>query len=208
MYCYRGWLAFVTVAFSLIMLFACGGAKQTSDIPDTTPPVISSVQATGIQQDSATITWTTDELSTSQVEYGLDTGYGQTTTLDPSLLTSHSVLVSSLSASTQYHYRVISRDDAGNEATGADNMFTTTGSGGANSTILNWNSNIEADLAGYIIYYGTASGTYDTQINVGNVTTYTVEGLTGSTTYYFAVRAYDTSANLSDFSTEATKDIP
>ncbi|MFX0201903.1 MAG: hypothetical protein ACFFCW_37815, partial [Candidatus Hodarchaeota archaeon] len=37
---------------------------------DITPPVISDVQATGISATSATITWTTDEDSTSVVNYG------------------------------------------------------------------------------------------------------------------------------------------
>ena len=62
------------------------------------------------------------------------------------------------------------------------------------------------DLAGYTIYYGTASGDYSQSINVGNVTTYTVPISIGGT-YYFAVTAYDTTGNESDYSNEVTKVI-
>src|SRR3989304_6108420 len=48
----------------------------------------------------------------------------------------------------------------------------------AGDAILSWNSpttNMDGsplnDLAGYRIYYGTASGSYSQQLNLGNVTT-------------------------------------
>ncbi len=63
------------------------------------------------------------------------------------------------------------------------------------------------DLAGYKVYYGTESGNYSQSIDVGNVTTYTVSGLTNGQTYYFAVTAYDTSGNESDYSNERAKTI-
>ncbi|HYR88232.1 MAG TPA: LamG-like jellyroll fold domain-containing protein, partial [Terriglobia bacterium] len=90
-----------------------------------TPPVISAVAASGITSSGATITWTTDEAADSQVEYGLTAGYGQTTTLDASLVTAHSVSVSGLSPGTTYHFRVRSRDAANNLATSSDLTFTT-----------------------------------------------------------------------------------
>jgi hypothetical protein len=94
-------------------------------IPDTTAPLISNVAASNITKISAIITWTIDEPATSQVEYGLTTAYGTTTTLDSTLVTSHSVTLSGLSADTTYHYRVKSRGAAGNEAVSEDNAFTT-----------------------------------------------------------------------------------
>ena len=86
-------------------------------VPDTTPPTISSVSASSITQNSATITWTTNENADTQVEYGLTTAYGSQTTLDLSLVTSHSVSLSGLLASTLYHYRVKSKDASNNLAT-------------------------------------------------------------------------------------------
>jgi len=98
-------------------------------LADVTPPVISVVSATPTTS-GATVTWTTDEAADSQVEYGLTTGYGAQTTLDASLVTSHSVAVSGLAASTLYHYRVKSRDAAGNLATSSDSTFETTATQG------------------------------------------------------------------------------
>src|SRR5213594_2388607 len=92
---------------------------------DNASPVISSMSASGITSSSATISWTTDEASDSQVEYGTSTAYGSVTALNASLVTAHSQALSGLSASTLYHYRVKSRDAAGNLATSADVTFTT-----------------------------------------------------------------------------------
>jgi hypothetical protein len=62
------------------------------------------------------------------------------------------------------------------------------------------------DLGGYKVYYGTSSGNYTVLKNVGNVTTYKVGNLS-SGLYYFAVTAYDTSGNESDYSNEVSKTI-
>ncbi|MBO0800571.1 MAG: LamG domain-containing protein, partial [Blastocatellia bacterium] len=63
---------------------------------DTTPPVISGISAGNITTTSATITWTTNENSDSQVEYGTSFAYGQTTTLSTALVTAHSQGLSGL----------------------------------------------------------------------------------------------------------------
>src|SRR5262249_49368015 len=63
--------------------------------------------------------------ATSQVDYGLTTGYGSTTTLDPALVLAHSVPLGGLSANTTYNYRVRSRDAAGNERVSANSTFKT-----------------------------------------------------------------------------------
>lgn len=80
----------------------------------------------------------------------------------------------------------------------------TVGSTTTASAIVSWNANSESDLSGYKIYYGTASGNYSTSINVGKVTTYTVNGLSTGRTYYFAVAALDQAGNESVKSDEAT----
>src|SRR2546425_8968119 len=83
------------------------------------------MSASGITSTSATITWATDEASDSQVEYGTTTAYGQVSALASALVTSHSVGLSGLLASTVYHYRVKSRDAVGNLAVSGDVTFTT-----------------------------------------------------------------------------------
>ena len=93
--------------------------------PDTTPPVIGSIRSSNITTSGATISWTTDEPSTTQAEYGLTAAYGSTTSLDSTLRISHTRLLSSLVPGTVYHYRVSSVDAAGNPATSGDLTFTT-----------------------------------------------------------------------------------
>ena len=83
----------------------------TSTAPaDTTQPETGSVASSGITTGGATISWKTNEAATSQVEYGTTTGYGSTTTFNPSLQTSHFQTLSGLTTNTLYHYRVKSKD--------------------------------------------------------------------------------------------------
>jgi len=56
-------------------------------------------------------------------------------------------------------------------------------------------------LAGYKVYYGTASGVYSS-VDVGLAKSYTVTGLTTGQTYYFTVTAYDTAGDESDYAPE------
>jgi hypothetical protein len=95
---------------------------------DSTAPTIAEVGASGITTSGATITWTTDEPATSQVEYGLTAAYGYATSLDKNRITSHSVTLSELEAGTTYYYGVVSVDKAGNQATsdpGEDRTYST-----------------------------------------------------------------------------------
>lgn len=78
------------------------------------------------------------------------------------------------------------------------------------SATLTWAANGEPDLAGYKVYVGTASGTYNfsgSPFTVGNVTTYTVPNLPRNNTYFFAISAYDSTGNESPLSFEVSKSI-
>jgi len=75
---------------------------------------------------------------------------------------------------------------------------------GASTLRLAWDPNTEDDLAGYNVHYGTQSMEYDFVINVGNAAQHTVMNLEPEVRYYFAVTAYDTSGNESDFSVEVS----
>ena len=66
----------------------------------------------------ANITWTTAVPSTSQVEYGPTTAYGNTTVLAPTKVASHSVTLSGLQ--TGNHFRVRSSDPDAVLAAGFD----------------------------------------------------------------------------------------
>jgi len=61
------------------------------------------------------------------------------------------------------------------------------------------------DLAGFKIYYGNVSHSYDGSIDVGNVTFSVVGNLGDGLTYYFSITAYDTSGNESGYSNEVSR---
>jgi len=71
-----------------------------------------------------------------------------------------------------------------------------------------WDASPDADLVGYRVYYGTSSGTYlqspGAGIDVGNVLTKLVTGLTRGVTYFFAVTAYDSQGLEGDYSAEVS----
>jgi hypothetical protein len=99
------------------------------------PPAISNVAAAAITLSGATITWTTDQTSSSRVEYGTTTAYGSQTTLDSNLVTSHSMSLAGLTPGTLYHYRVRSANALGAEAISGDFTFTTAYSLWTDSTL-------------------------------------------------------------------------
>jgi hypothetical protein len=67
---------------------------------------------------------------------------------------------------------------------------------------LMWDPNTETDLSGYKLHYGVSSGNYVSSVDVGNLTNYTITGLTRNTTYYIAATAYSTAGLESDYSNE------
>jgi hypothetical protein len=78
----------------------------------------------------------------------------------------------------------------------------------ASSLPLNWNPNTDPSVAGYNVYYGSASGSYTNVINVGNTTSTVIDGLVEGQTYYFAVTAYTFDGIESDFSNEYVYIVP
>jgi hypothetical protein len=73
---------------------------------------------------------------------------------------------------------------------------------------LAWDPNLEPDVAGYRLHYGTASGRYTRQIDVGNTTSATVRNLTDGATYFFALTAYNTAGHESAPSQEISYPSP
>ena len=69
---------------------------------------------------------------------------------------------------------------------------------------LAWDPSTGPGLAGYKVYYGTASRAYSNSTDVGNVTTNDITGLTKGQTYFIAITAYDTSHNESSYSNEVS----
>jgi N-acetylmuramoyl-L-alanine amidase/Purple acid Phosphatase, N-terminal domain len=100
-------------------------AAGTSPPTDTTSPVIGAITAS-TKATSATLRWVTDEASTSLVEFRRRGTSSWTSSRDPTLTTSHTVMLRGLARRTTYDYRVTSTDAAGNTTTSAIQSFTTT----------------------------------------------------------------------------------
>ncbi len=177
---------------------------------DTTPPVISGVYADNIASNGATVNWTTDEPSDTQIEYGTTPSYGDTSSLNSSLTTTHSQTINGLIPSTLYHYRVLSRDSNGNLAVSGDHTFTTSDLTDttppqifnviienitANSATIRWSTD-EASTSqveyGLNTSYGNSS-LFDT--NPVTIHSVQISGLSSFTSYDFRVRSQDQSGN-------------
>ncbi len=105
---------------------------------DTRPPKIEGLKiesnivpiTSGATQDQTAqliITWTTDEPSTSQVEYGEGTAseYSNRTQVENNLKYDHVVIISNLNPSRVYHVRAVSTDSGLNVATSIDLLTIT-----------------------------------------------------------------------------------
>ncbi len=125
-----GYLSTPGIFQLVVMNPATGGGTSSSQTftvtPDLTAPVISALAAGSVGTGVATISWTTDEAASSQVDYGTTVAYGSSTSVVATPATTHSTLLSGLSANTTYHFRVRSSDAASNAATSPDGTFTTT----------------------------------------------------------------------------------
>ncbi len=180
---------------------------------DETGPTISSVTSTAIGTESVTITWDTDELSDSIVDYMTDTGgdfsnadsIGLTAMLDSSAgLGKHAVTISGLTPATTYYYRVRSRDPQSNEGVSVENpdgyTFTTLAGPSITDVAISHISNTEATVtwatdqsSDSYIYYSTSTN-FTSSILVGLANSVqdhevTLGSLSPGVTYYFFVQS-------------------
>ena len=77
--------------------------------------------------------------------------------------------------------------------------------GGEGQVALNWSANGESDLAGYNVYRGTTSSATGSKVNTTLLTgtAFTDTTVADDTTYYYTIKAVDTSFNESAASLEA-----
>ncbi|MEO7272335.1 MAG: fibronectin type III domain-containing protein [Vicinamibacterales bacterium] len=78
----------------------------------------------------------------------------------------------------------------------------------AESVTVAWDPNQEADLAGYLVAWGRASGATEATVDVGTATSWTLSTATPGNTYYFRVYAYNSSGEQSLPSAEISMTVP
>ena len=108
-------------------------------VKDTKPPFINDSFQVHASTDKATLSWTTDEPATSQVEYGTDANYGRRSPLNSQPVTNHIIDLSNLSPGNKYYFRMLCVDASGNLATSNGYTFDTpapssSGSGSVGTT--------------------------------------------------------------------------
>ena len=124
---------------------ATAGAYEVTYTPDTTPPTISAVAANPTTGESATITWNTDEPSTTRVDYGTQPNALTLNVANSALVNQHTITLTGLLPNTQYYYRVTSVDASGNAATSpatgnAPATFTTPSASFIDTTVADFSA--------------------------------------------------------------------
>lgn len=97
--------------------------------PSPTALVISNIQVSGITKNSATITWTTNNSSTSEIDYSQNSSLPTTNqtvvVANTTMVTTHRLNTQSLNPGTKYYYRVVSKDANGTTLQSAILTFNT-----------------------------------------------------------------------------------
>ncbi len=174
--------------------------------------------ATNITTSSFTANWDAVSGATGYyLDVATDNGFTNMVSgydnLDTGNVTSYSV--TGLSSSTTYYYRVRAYDSS-NTSDNSNTITVTTNSGltapnatsATNITTSSFTANWDAvsGATGYYLDVATDSGFtnmvsgYD-NLDTGNVTSHSVTGLSSSTTYYYRVRAYDSSTTSDNSNT-------
>lgn len=113
------------LSLSGVVFSGGGGGGGGGGGRDTTPPTIKNVSVSNITETSADISWNTDEMSDSQVEYWSSPSVFSP--LDKTKVIDHLVHLAGLTPGSTCYFRVMSKDDAGNLAVSSGYTFTTLG---------------------------------------------------------------------------------
>jgi hypothetical protein len=178
-----------------------------SDIGDITPPVITEGPiASQTSANQVVVTWITDEVSSTIVEYGIQSADQNSAGRTDERTLFHQVTLSGLVGQQTYFYRVKSTDDAGNTVTSGIFSFTTVSSPSItdvrvtdvtlNSAVVQWRTGVPASTT---IRFGTTRGSYSQVIQDTNLSEshlVRLSGLVSGTEYYFQLMGTDGSGTV------------
>ncbi|GEM_PF-5225831 len=159
---------------------------------DTTPPVFPRGVSGIVDHDNILLTWqnnTEQDLAGYRIYYGTESrDYGL-----PVSVNTNQYIVPGLDTGVLYYFAVTAIDISGNESGYSSPEITMTIPEENDNMYLIWDASGSSSVSGYIIFYGSAPGDYTEEIDVGNVTRYSLKNipLTKKIKYYFVVRAYN-----------------
>jgi hypothetical protein len=179
----------------------------TDAVADVTLPEISDV-AVQAADSTVILTWSTDELADSFVDFGTISGILDVTVGDEEDVLEHEITLTNLSPGVEYFYTVGSIDRSGNGPTESSQLSFATlsaadteapvtpadafGTAGSEQVVLSWTANTELDLAGYNVYRRIAGEeTFAAIASRLEETAYTDQGLANDTEYEYQISAID-----------------
>jgi PKD repeat protein/fibronectin type 3 domain-containing protein len=191
---------------------------STAASADITAPVLTAI-AVQENDNSAIVTWTTDEPSSGFVFYGETGALGQAAG-ETEFGTAHQIVLTNLTAGATYNYQVQSIDPTGNSsALSSVATFTTLSAAdaqaptaiaavdalvGLETAIVRWPQSTSADLASYTLYRKIGVGPFVAVATGLADTNYVDTGLAFGLTYSYYVTATDLNGNESTASPEAS----
>ncbi len=187
---------------------------------DQLPPIITDVAVAPITENTARITWRTNEAADAIISYAtgpIGIGSWTWTANSTAMVLVQAVDLTGLTPGTTYHFQIKCRDYAGNEGVSSLHQFVTS-TGDAPATPQNlviapptamehvrltWSSNTEADLRGYNLYRAESRDGPWTKVNANPIantassTTYVDTGRSIAIRYYYLLKAVDVAGNES-----------
>ncbi|RLC35842.1 hypothetical protein DRH27_06210, partial [Candidatus Falkowbacteria bacterium] len=97
-----------------IKYFSAPQAVAQEEEEDVSPPLVYNIKVESVSNASSTITWETDELADSLINYGLNKDYG--IARDPRFdKVEHKIIIEDLLPGMNYYFRITSTDSSGNQ---------------------------------------------------------------------------------------------